>query len=219
MRFHIGPWVYFVVISEGPLKDENGIDCAGLCSWLDSTIYISGRIPLERRADVLLHELRHAWNHHFGKPESIEEDANATASFTMMCIKEFVSQGGEKALMAMTAATPAAIVPSVITPSGSSDTWAQSSPDGGTECGWCGRRFSAGEIVTEEPVFHAQSGKLVVPRSVYCDGCSHVLRWHEASMFDSTPSGQIVGKLSRLRGADATVWLRQFGEQAGVMVA
>jgi len=219
MQFKIGPWLYSVFVADGALYDEEGGECAGLCDWSENAIYISGAIPLERRSDVLLHELHHAWVYHFGEPEGAENRANSASSFTMMCINEFVAQGGDKAMMAMTPAGLAMESPGIPTESGSTATWAQSSPDGGTECGWCGRRFSAGEIVTGEPVAHPQTGKLAIPRSIYCEGCDHVLEWHEGTMFDHTPSGQIVGKLRRMRGKEAGAWLRLHGDQAGVVMA
>jgi hypothetical protein len=215
VQFHIGPWVYRVVIAPGALFDNDGAECAGLCVWVENAVKISGEIPRERRFDVLLHELRHAWRHHLSVADGDEDDANDVASFTAMCVQELVAQGGEKALMVM---EPESDAPAPVERE-TSRTWAQPSPDGGTECGKCGRRFSAGEIATGQPELHPLTGKMIVPRGVYCDGCSHVQEWQEATIFDYSPSGQVVGKLRWLRGPDATDWLRRFGEQVGVLVA
>jgi hypothetical protein len=221
MRFHIGPWEYAVEITEEKLVDDEGAECVGLCVWMDNRIQISAGIPRQRRLDVLLHELRHAWRHHLGRSIDDEDDANNAASFTKMCIEELVSQGGEKALMAM---EPGEAVgdcrpqdPQDCPPQVSIQTWASGAPGGGFSCAFCQRPFSPGEIITERERFDEKSGKLIVPRAVYCDGCDHVLEWHEGAMFDGSPNGQAIGSVRRMRGRDVIEWLKRHGEQVGIV--
>lgn len=219
MLFDVGPWKYRVLIHPTNLFGDDGQEVAGLCVWIDHEIIISGVIPRERRLAVLLHELKHAWVFTFGDPADTEADAQQSAAFTAMFHKSFPEQGGESALMAMEPVTEDSPPPAQPAQGSSTLTWAQASPDGGTECGCCGRRFSAGEIATEPAKFVPLTGKTLVQRGVYCEGCNYVQIWNEGVLLDMSPSGAIVGKLGQLRGTDAVEWLRQHGEQAGVMVA
>lgn len=99
MKFEIGPWTYSVQITDGPLYDDNGLEQAGRCEWRTQSILISGAIPVTRRLEVLLHELRHAWVFTFGRPAGEEDDANNAAAFAAMAINEIDRHGGTRALM------------------------------------------------------------------------------------------------------------------------
>lgn len=103
MTFPIGPNVYRVVISQGKLRYEDGEEVCGLFCWVDHAVYLCGVMDPARRLEVLFHELRHAWRHHFGKVFTDEDDANNAASFVLMCHRELLRQGGERALMRMPA--------------------------------------------------------------------------------------------------------------------
>jgi hypothetical protein len=101
MRFSVGPWIYDVMIHDGPLFCEDGGRAIALYIWDLRALLITSEIGIYRRTEVLIHELRHAWQLHFGMPRDDEEDANSAASFTIDFHRQFCRQGGEGVLCKM----------------------------------------------------------------------------------------------------------------------
>jgi len=100
MKFLIGPWLYTVRVTSGPIYHD-GAECAGLFVWRDREILISSTVPVGSRLDVLIHELRHAWREHFGAGENVEGECNNVASFCVSVWRQLTEQGGEPAVEAM----------------------------------------------------------------------------------------------------------------------
>lgn len=99
MRFRIGPHRYLVAIVPGLRHD--GEPVAGLIRERQRRILINADEPVSHRLDVLIHELRHAWQFHIGIPADPEGEANNAASFFVAVLRQLQRQGGEAALRAM----------------------------------------------------------------------------------------------------------------------
>ena len=102
MKFRVGSWIYRVQIVRGWLYHADG-RAAALWLWDERVLQIAGALNVACRIDALIHELRHAWQNHFGTPKDAEGDANNASSFTLDFMRQFLAQGGEDALMAMEA--------------------------------------------------------------------------------------------------------------------
>lgn len=199
--------VYQVKVAPGELLDEDGRPAAGLCVWLDSTIWISPLVPVEKRREILVHEMAHAWRHHVGRPTDDEGAATNATAFDQVCrqirtyeLEHLTSEG--------------------IIDHGSTD--AVPALPIGAECAGCGQRFSMQQIADEPPRSHPLSGRQVLERGVYCDFCSHVQTWMEAATDAGDPTGVVVAAPEFLTGARAMAWMERHPRQtaaAGVVAA
>jgi hypothetical protein len=99
MRFHVGPWVYRVEISEGPIFADEGPEAMGLCIPSQRKIILSGVIPVRMRLTTLIHELQHAWVAELGCSVDAESMANRMAAFGASIIRQLDEQGGEQSLI------------------------------------------------------------------------------------------------------------------------
>ncbi len=207
MLFNVAGWVYELKISEGPLHDEAGQPIAGICSESKRQIVISGDAPPRQRLDVLLHELRHAWQYHVGRPSDDEGDANTAATFTASFMRQFLRQGGEPALMSLGL-------------DGVIDRGIGGAPQAptGCQCGTCGTSYGAQQIVSEAPTVDARSGLPGVTRRIYCEHCDHVMEWIEATNQSGVPVGQVVAGPSYIRGQASRDFLLEHGHKFGVYV-
>ena len=199
MRFHVGPWVYRVRITENRLYDENGAELAGLFVWRDREILISNAVPVRQRLDVLVHELRHAWREHFGAGENIEGECNNVASFTASIMRQLLRQGGEPTLMRLDC-------------NGMVNHAAKlniASERLGAECMVCGRRFSPIQVSCETAQFDTAAGRLAVARWLFCDFCGHVQRWHELATTSGLPTGEVLDAPELLKGKAAQRFLSE----------
>jgi hypothetical protein len=209
MQFHVGPWVYTVQITDAPILADDGAEQAGRWVWSTRTILISGTIPVQRRLQVLLHELVHAWRHDLGKPATDEDDANSMSAFTASVMRQLYRQGGEPALMRLS--------PDGIASTDVGD-WDSASEITGAQCGTCGTSFSPMQIVTSAPVGDATTGRMFVIRALLCEHCGHVQQWREGATNAGAPNGRVLGTPRLLRGEAMTAFLREHGQQFGVMV-
>lgn len=139
MKFKVGPWIYRVRISEKTLQDECDGEMAGLCDWKNKTIWLSCDLPAMNRLPTLLHELRHAWDNEFGRAASPEDACNQAASFTADVWRQLAMQGGELALVRLTAGLKAP-------PCQGSDQYVGESY--AVSCPRCGTMLASGSIIT-----------------------------------------------------------------------
>ncbi len=207
MQFRVGPWIYRIRISDAPLVDGEGSPAAALWLWEERVLLISGSIPCNTRIDALVHELRHAWQTHFGRPLDDEGDANNAASFSVDFMRQFLSQGGEAALMRLNCG---GIVDDATGPDD------LASEPAGAQCAGCGGSFSPAQIVTEPAAYSSASGSLHVVRSLYCDFCGHVQRWTEGATSAGFPNGKIARPPRFIKGEAASEFLRKHGALCGV---
>lgn len=208
MRFRVGPWIYRVRITDGPLHNEHGEECRGLCVYASREILISGLLPPRQRIDTLMHELRHAWRHHFGAPADEESDCNNAASFAVEMMRQLQKQGGEPALMRLTArgiGEEGAAAP---------DYAGRHTP---AQCARCCTQFNPVAIVTGPAKFDDERGAFFVTRSLYCDYCSHVQVWQEVATQSGQPTGQVAAEPNFLKGEEAAEFLRKHGGRFGVL--
>lgn len=101
MRFIVGGTRYCVCIPDEPLANAGGNPVNGLWEWSTRTIWLSGDTDPANRLEVLLHELWHAWRHHYGKPVDEEAECNNAAAFFLEITRQLARQGGEAALRRM----------------------------------------------------------------------------------------------------------------------
>ncbi len=205
MFFRVGPYRYRVRISDQPLRDDRGEECAGLWEWETRTVWLSGTLALGQRHETLLHELSHAWQRHFGTVASAEDEANRAAAFAIDVQRQLLAQGGDLALMRLCS-------------DGSIDN-AQAlaaTIHVGAQCGVCSTAFAPSQIANEQAEY--QDGRPVVRRSCWCEFCGHVMRWMETATAQGFPAGAVVAGPQYLRGPEADRWLRRHRVMAGVCV-
>jgi hypothetical protein len=215
MQFRLGPAVYRVQITDGPIIDGDGTDLLGECDWAKREVRLSGAMPAMRRLEVLAHELRHAWVNHCGRARSSEEDANNVASFFLAVYRDLLRQGGEPALQRM---SPGSLFTEPA-PDVQDDLWDAAGQVNGAECGVCSTRFSASNVITGHPVHDERLNKLVVVRSLFCEHCAHVQEWREGCTNSGTPNGQVVTAPEYKRGRAVAQFLQQHGARIGIAVA
>jgi hypothetical protein len=102
MEFHVGPWVYKVIVTaDDPLKDEQGRDACGICDRDRREILLVASIPATSRLAVLLHELFHAWLFHVPRPRTEEEICELGATIIGQAYTDLLAAGGPAAVEAL----------------------------------------------------------------------------------------------------------------------
>lgn len=200
MLFRVGESRYRVRISTGVLFDDLGREAAGIYSWVEKTIWISGVIPLANRAETLIHELRHAWQKHFGIAVELEGDANQQSDFTLSVSKQFYAQGGADALMRLNSD---GIIDRSINAGG-----VAGSTHLGAECSCCGTKFAPTQVGKSGMFLHAD-GRRAIWRWVDCEHCGHLQTWIEEANEGSEPVGVIIRPPEHLRSGDAMQFLAE----------
>lgn len=213
MRFKIGSWRYRCAIAMERIFGEDGRELAGRCDWKHGLIEISPNIPLAKRLDVLLHELRHAWQFHLGRPITDEDDANNASSFTAWAMTELERQGGVAALMRM---TPAGTLEP--TPEAQVEIEQVTIPSYAAQCGVCRSMYGAASVVTEQPIFDEGAMRQVVRRVLYCDSCNHIQIWFEGATTAGKPNGTPIGEPVWRTGEVVREFLMEHGDKCGVSV-
>lgn len=194
MRFHVGPWVYRVEISEGPIFADEGPEAMGLCIPSQRKIILSGVIPVRMRLTTLIHELQHAWVAELGWSGDAESMANRAATFTIAVWRELLRQGGENALMRLTSegiVDQTKFVPSARMPRGG-------------ECPFCGTRFGPHQVRHGEIEFDIVLGKPKIEQIVDCEFCGWPLRWTETLNTNGASSGEIVDPPKLMKQGEAS---------------
>lgn len=205
MRFNVGPFVYALEISDQRPCFE-GHACDGIIDFSAEKIIIFTGVRGRRRLNVLLHELRHAWLHHF--PHSAEEEANCdmAAMYAQAAMQDLAMQGGIEALDALVSSDEANAIrlePVLVTDAQMRQIEQRIAPlscvttldirrigrAGRAECAICAQTFADGNIVTEPPTWHDLAKAMVVNRTLYCEGCNHLQSWLEGLDLSGSPSG------------------------------
>jgi hypothetical protein len=110
--FHIGPFLYTLVISERRIYDPEGNELEGAAIESRRLLMLSFALPVHRREDIAAEELAHAYEFHFPVPRTNEERARLSATVATGFRRELDEQGGIDALNRL----PAQYVPSVGNP-------------------------------------------------------------------------------------------------------
>jgi hypothetical protein len=98
MYLRVGPWKYDVRVTSQTLCNAHGEEVDGLAVDYERVLWISHQARGERRFEAFYHEAYHAFEFHFGQPQSEEDRANFYAS-VMAAVDECLTQiGGKGAL-------------------------------------------------------------------------------------------------------------------------
>lgn len=117
MKFHVGPFVYQLLVQHAPILNDHGESCLGLARYLERQILIAAKAPAERRIEILAHELRHAWGFHVPPPANEEQESQLLAMISHAMAVDLQAQGGLDALLAHPAVDLPPAQPEVQTPS------------------------------------------------------------------------------------------------------
>lgn len=219
MNFHVAGVSYRLVVSDRSVFDAEGNELEGCAVEGRRLLIISRIVEPERREEIAMHEISHAWTFHVPKPGDEEERCQFNATISRQFYADLEAQGGREALrqMAMTR------VPHLGKPLPQAtskalqmrETFGKSDR---TPCGACDTDTMVGSIHNGEPVLHEPTNQFRVTRWFQCEACSAVQVWTEVSAPDGTPLGEFVANPAPklLRGAEAAAWLAEHREMAGV---
>jgi len=212
MQFHIaGQNVYRLQIPLQPLFDEDGNELDGLCIEAARRILISPRVEIERREEVLLHELRHAWAFHVPAATDDESDCQLFASIGQQLRHDLESQGGVAVLLAMRPGPVNISLPAE--PQRRISSIGADTPGVADRvaCGVCGAETMCGDVEHGRVEFHEASRSHRIDRWVRCEFCGVLTVWREFCSSDGQLAGKIVAvpKPMILRGAEAPAWIER----------
>lgn len=215
MKFHVGPFLYTLAISDRQIFDVEGNPLEGAAVESRRLIIISYIVELERRAEVLMHELIHCWAFHVPQPSDEEERANLVAMITEQFHRDLESQDGREALAKLQpqrvpqlgSALPAPRLAFAREVMGSSDRMI---------CAACDADVMCGSIHHGEPELHEATAQWRILRWFQCDACAGLQIWYECCAPDGSPLGTFIAnpKPRLLRGAEASLWLSEHSEPA-----
>jgi hypothetical protein len=97
--FHVGPYVYRLVITDRSLFNAEGDELEGVAVEGRRLLILSFIVEPERREEVALHELIHAWAFHVPTPRTEEERCQLHAMIGEQFRRDLEAQGGREALM------------------------------------------------------------------------------------------------------------------------
>jgi excisionase family DNA binding protein len=103
MNFHVGPIVYRLVVSNRAIFNEAGEELEAIAHEARRLLVLSLRVEPERREELVLHELCHAYSFHFPPPRDEEERCQLFAIAAKHFRIELEAQGGAEALTEMIA--------------------------------------------------------------------------------------------------------------------
>jgi hypothetical protein len=210
MRFHVGAFIYTLILADRRLYDENGVELEARALESPRVMILSCDAAPQRRFELLRHELEHAWCFHIPAPTTEEERANLAAFIDQQFLDDLDAQGGREALLHLEPTecpvlgrpAPAGKLPTPREILGLSDR---------VDCGCCGSPVMCGSIVNGEPELHAETRTVRIQRWMECPACGSVQVWTELCTADGTPLGEFVSNPAPrlLRGRDASRWLAE----------
>ena len=209
MQFSVGASRYRLVISDRAIYDEDGNELEGLAVEGRRLLIVSYRVELERREEVALHELMHAWLFAVPEPRTNEERCNLAALVTRQYRVDLEAQGGEEALLQL----PLTRVPHLGLPVPQRAASAQPEGLGATDravCGCCEAQIMCGSIHGGEPEQHPATNRWRVERWARCEACGTLTVWWEWCAADGLPSGVLVAvpRPRMLQGREADQWVK-----------
>ena len=210
MRFHVGPYTYRLILSDGRLFDVHGDEKDGMAIEGPRLLLLSSALEPERRSEVAYHEYMHAWEFHVPTPRDEEERCNLGAMVRGQFQADLNAAGGEDALLAMKSTMVGDIGKFTGQPCKPLPTREIERSDYMT-CGTCQAAIACGEINHGQPVLHEPTRRHRIERWFACESCGAVQVWWEHCTEDGTPLGEfvVVPKPKILRGQESEEWLRR----------
>lgn len=217
MKFHVGPEVYTLIVSDRAVFNVEGDEVAAMAVEDRRLLILSFRVEPQRREELARHEMLHAWEFHVPVPRTAEERAQFFALAGKQFDQDLETAGGNEALERMLPASvnctgrPAA----QRTAAPARETYG--APDR-KECE-CGSDIMCGSISNGEPSLHGPTAQYRIERWARCDACGGLLAWGEICAPDGTPLGTLVANPPPkiLRGREAAIWLAGRAEAAAVL--
>lgn len=177
MKFRIGPWMYRLRITEGPLVHE-GVPCLSACLQSPREILIAGDCPVADRGRAMYTELTRAWTFEKGIPASADGWLALAASMAMQATIDLNQQGG---ILALRSLRPAESADGAAARLGLSRE---------RVCGTCGGSVAGGSVGCSP----AADKPGIVDLELYCEFCGQTQFWQEAQTIAGMPSGIVVGE-------------------------
>lgn len=208
MFFNVGPYRYRLAISDRPIYDAEGNQLEGLAVEQRRLLIVSYRVEPDRREEVALHELGHAWLFHFPTPRTDEERCQFFAATARQFRMDLEEQGGAEAMLQMAPERVPHLsrgVPSSAQPIKLPESFGLTDR---VVCGCCGAEIMCGEIRHAEPRQHEYTGQWQVERWADCEACGTLQVWLEYCAPDGRPTGTFVSvpPPRMLRGREAALW-------------
>jgi hypothetical protein len=211
MRFNVAGFTYTLALVEEIGGDP---DLLGRIDRSARLIQISAECPADRRLEVFLHELTHAWLFHTPKPGNDEELCDVVATITASLWRDLGRQGGVLALLAMgTGVVAPAQLPGATAYHGTL------SPIEGRSlrCEKCTQSITAGSVVQQREERHPRLGCPFVRLSFYCESCGHVVTWTEVASLSGGPSGVEIDHAEYITGAACADFCRRHPQETGTV--
>jgi hypothetical protein len=234
MIFSVGPWGYRVVVVRG-LSNDAGIPLMGRADYDGRRIYLCADLDPMSRSAVLLHELRHAWTYHVGKPADEEGEADLLATIAESYRRDLASQGGLNEILALLPAgegtedTPDTQRPPALQPAASEryryvpvcqvEPAEHSAPAraGRAQCATCETIVADGSVVSSDVRWDATAKGMILTRTLYCAHCHALQTWDEGCNAAGVPNGAVVRGPILRRGDAVDEFLAEHEEAAGMV--
>ena len=101
IAFHVGPYAYTLIVSDGGIFDDEGFELDGLAVEAHRLLILSRSLDVDRRAEIAFHEYMHAWGFHVPEPRNEEERCNLASMVRLQFDRDLATVGGEAALRDM----------------------------------------------------------------------------------------------------------------------
>ena len=217
MQFHVGPYSYRLAISDREVFDAEGSRLEGCAVEGRRLLILSRVVEPERREEVALHELIHAWAFHVPTPRTEEERCQLHAMIAEQFRRDLESQGGREAMMQLQPQH----VPHLGRPAPAQNPRAAKEVFGRPDrviCSRCDSETMCGSVTNGEPELHAATGQLRMQRWFVCETCGTLTVWLERCTDDGTPLGEYIPNPPprMMDGAEAARFMRERRELAGV---
>ncbi len=209
MNFHVGPVMYRLILADQRLADEANNEIEGRALEGPRLIVISPSVEIERRAEVVLHELLHCFEFHFPAPHDAEERAQFFATVNQQFESDLDAQGGRAALLGLPVTR---ISQTGRLRASRSERQMSKVPMGMPDrmtCSACDSEIMCGSITNAEPFTHEYTARIHVQRHMVCECCGTLTVWQETATPDGLPTGEIIAHPAprMLKGLDASTWL------------
>jgi hypothetical protein len=198
---------YSVRIPDKAIFDHLGDEMEGLAIESRRLILISPAVQIDRREEVLRHEVQHAWEFHVPSPRGAEERAQLAATIDQALRVDLERLGGIAILNIM---KPEPMSLPYRAPIQRASPSSGSIPLDRIVCGGCESEIMCGSIHTDEAEFHDGLRQHHVQRWFECETCGIVQLWFEVATSDGCPTGTFVQVPAprMMRGEECRRWLR-----------
>lgn len=201
---------YVVRIPNQPIFDEHGSELEGICIESRRLILISPTVQINRREEVLGHEVQHAWEFHVPPPRIEEERCQLFATISQQMREDLERQGGIETLQSLPAES---ISLPYRAPAERHEAMAPNTfrLTDARECACCSAVTMCGSISNGHVEFHEGLAQYQVLRWFRCDVCDVLTVWREVATSDGRPTGHLVEVPAprMLRGREAAEWLAE----------